>query len=133
MRRIENLLCWQCGRSLDDCPQPIGRRDQCPGCGADLHVCRFCVSYAPRRALACEQPLEETPGDKTRSNYCDWFEPRPDAFQGGGDARAEQSRRDLEALFGLSAGSDQAGAGSDAEAARKGLADLFGEDPDAKS
>lgn len=123
VRKIEDLQCWQCGRSLDDLPQPFGRRDACPGCGSDLHVCRLCASYDPGVAQACREPLEDTPADKTRSNYCEWFQPRPGAHPGSDPARA-RARDQLEDLFGMDSGSS---ARTPADA-RKGLADLFGDD-----
>ena len=124
MRKIDNLVCWGCGRSLDDLPQPLGRRDVCPGCGAELHVCRLCQSYDTRVANACREPLEDTPADKSRSNYCDLFVPRPEAYQGAGDGREQRSRAQLETLFGMEPGSSDRGS----EAARKGLSDLFGDE-----
>src|SRR5690606_39282520 len=46
----EPLLCWRCGESLAELTLPLSRRDECPKCRAELHVCRMCVHYAPRRS-----------------------------------------------------------------------------------
>ena len=40
-----NLACFRCGASLAALSLPLSRRDQCPDCSADLHVCKMCVYF----------------------------------------------------------------------------------------
>jgi len=98
-----SLQCWKCGASLAGVPLPLGLRESCPSCHAELHVCRMCRHYDPRRAAQCRELAADPVSDKVRANGCGWFVPRPDAYQGGGAAIAHNSRAALDALFGGSA------------------------------
>ncbi len=101
-------LCWQCGADLEALPRPYGRLARCPACRADLHVCRMCRHFDPTTAKQCREPMAEAVGDKTRANFCEWFQPRGDAYTG--EASRPKTRRELEALFGAG----DAGAGEPA-------------------
>jgi len=93
-----SLVCWKCGCGLDEVPQPLSRYAECLGCRAELHVCRMCRFYDTRVAQACREPMAEEVKDKTRANFCDYFEPRPDAYAGpDGPPTADAA---LSALFG---------------------------------
>jgi len=46
----------------------------------------MCRHYEPRRARQCRELAADEVRDKTRANFCGWFVPRPDAYQGGGAA-----------------------------------------------
>ena len=96
----EALQCWKCGASLAALALPLGRRDQCPSCRAELHVCRLCRFFDPRVAQQCREPMAEDVRGKERANFCGYFVPRPDAYRGGGAAVARGDRRALDALFG---------------------------------
>jgi hypothetical protein len=95
-----SLVCWKCGASLAGMPLPLGLRDVCPSCRAELHVCRLCRHFDPSRAGQCRELAAERVADKTRVNDCGWFVPRPEAYRGGGAAMAQASRSALDALFG---------------------------------
>lgn len=95
---IDNLVCWKCGAALSDLPQPLGRRAECPACRAEQHVCRLCRHYDSGRAKQCREGAADEVLDKTRANFCDWFQPRPGAFSQ--DKRDADARSKLEALFG---------------------------------
>ncbi len=93
------ILCWKCGASLAALSLPFGRRDECPACRAELHVCRMCRFYDTRKARSCAEPVAEEVTDKTRSNFCGYFQAAAGAWQPhSGDA--DQARAALEALFG---------------------------------
>ena len=64
--------CFQCGREYDSPRQP-GRSETCP-CGADLRVCRNCVSYDPRVAEHCQDRRVQEIIVADRGNYCEWFQ-----------------------------------------------------------
>jgi hypothetical protein len=101
-----DLCCWKCGAPLAGLMLPLGRRDQCPGCHAELHVCSMCRHYDPRRAKQCRELAADEVRDKTRANFCGWFVPRADAYQGGGAAIKHGGRAALDALFGESGPKD---------------------------
>lgn len=77
----------------------IGRRETCPRCNRDLHVCLCCRFYAPGAYNDCREPQAERVVIKDRSNFCDFF-----AFRDGSSlaapANGRSSSRDrLESLF----------------------------------
>ena len=133
------LSCWKCGSGLEDVPVPLRRRDECPACAADLHVCRMCEFYDTSVAKSCREPVAEEVTDKERANFCDYFRSRSGLRAAGGVGDAAAARAQLDALFGIDAGSADAGPATDAETlkerkraaadeARRKLEDLFGGD-----
>ncbi len=89
--------CWSCGREL--LAADLGREQCCSGCGKSTRVCRNCRHYAPGRPNDCLEPMAEPVLDKTKANFCEFFEPTP---QPGGSSQqaSEQAVRDAaEALF----------------------------------
>lgn len=105
-----SLRCYRCGESLERLSLPLARLDACPACSVDLHVCRMCVYYQPTAPDGCTEEDADVVTEKARANFCDYFRPSPDAFDGTlltGDRRA---RADLAALFG-----DEPETGGDAD------------------
>jgi len=120
-------------------PTPLRHRDECPACGADLHVCRMCEFYDRSVAKSCREPVAEEVTDKERAQFCDYFRAQTGVLAAGGVSEAERARSQLEAMFGIESNAgDQAAAGgaetlverkrAKAEAARKQLDALFGSD-----
>ena len=64
--------CWKCGQEYKLSGSP-GRSESCL-CGADLKVCRNCVSYDPRVAYQCRDRRAEPVEEKHVANYCEYFE-----------------------------------------------------------
>lgn len=125
----EILQCWQCGASLVDVVLPFRRLECCPGCEAELHVCRMCRFYAPDLRDQCAEEMAEEVRNKESANFCDYFKPRPGAHQARAeDPRARTARAQLDDLF-ESPGDDATGpdvAGADAgDRVRQRLKDLF--------
>jgi hypothetical protein len=139
----ESLSCWKCGTPLEAVLLPIGRRDECPACGADLHACRMCEFYDPAVSKSCREPMADEVEEKERANFCDYFRATPRPAAAGGGTEAEAARAKLQRLFGGKAGfGDEAGGTSgalerearaaqskardEAAAARERLDKLFG-------
>ena len=99
------LVCWKCGASLEDLPQPLGRRAECPACGAELHVCRLCRHYDTAKAKQCRELAADEIKNKTRANFCEWFQARAVAYAGS-TSSASGGRSALEDLFGGPAARD---------------------------
>jgi hypothetical protein len=125
-----NLVCWKCGESISAIPQPIGRRDACPACHADLHVCRMCEFYDLRVSKACREPVADEVKDKERTNFCDYFRVKPEAYQVTSTSEAEAAKAQLEALFGGRPDESKQDDSqlSEADAAREKLEQLFKKD-----
>ena len=94
--------CFKCAKALD-VPARVGRGDECPGCGADLKVCRNCRFYDPSAYNECAEPQADRVVDKEKANFCDYFEFREGE---GGDGPSkektaeEKARDELGKLFG---------------------------------
>ena len=70
-----SFFCFKCEKELEITePQRVGRREACPGCHADLHVCRNCRHYDSKAYNECREPQAERVLDKENSNFCDYFE-----------------------------------------------------------
>ena len=95
-----NLACLRCGASLSDLSLPLSRRDQCPHCSADLHVCRMCVHFDKSVPRQCREDGADDVTDKDRPNFCDWFKPSDKAFDASASGAADAARDTLAALFG---------------------------------
>ncbi|MDH5456444.1 MAG: hypothetical protein OEY37_10255 [Gammaproteobacteria bacterium] len=95
-----NLACLRCGASLAALSLPLSRRDQCPACSADLHVCKMCLYFDRSVPRQCREDGAEDVTDKDRPNFCDWFKPSDRAFDPSASAEAEAAKDALAALFG---------------------------------
>ena len=81
-----------------DLPDPIGRRETCPGCGADLHACVQCEFYDPSAPNQCREPEADRVLSKEQANFCELFRlSREAGANRQGEADAARAR--LEALF----------------------------------
>jgi hypothetical protein len=100
MMITHDLVCWKCGASLAALSLPLMRRDECPACHAELHVCRMCRDYDEHVAKKCREPTAEEVSDKTRANFCDHFAPRPGAYVAPDTGAATRARTELDRLFG---------------------------------
>jgi hypothetical protein len=116
------LVCWKCGGSLAMLPLPLSRMAECPACKAELHVCRMCLYYEAHTTRRCSEIRAEEVINKERSNYCDWFKPRLNAFDAAQLRKATGAKSKLDALFG---GKEEAGDTSDP--AREAVERLFGD------
>jgi len=95
----DSPLCWKCGASLAALSLPFSRHDYCHQCRAELHVCKQCRFYDVSVAKQCREPVAEEVRDKSRANYCDYFEVAMNAWTPPTSA-ADEARAALEKLFG---------------------------------
>lgn len=115
------LSCWKCGSALNGVPMPLSRLSECLLCHAELHVCRMCRFYDPKLRQGCREDRAEHVQEKLRANFCEFFQPKPDAYEAVDDAPAQAARARLDALF---AGKEPP-AGRSSEAPQSELDDLF--------
>ena len=95
-----HIACYRCGESLADLSLPLSRRDQCPQCSADLHVCKMCRHFDAGVVRQCREDGAEDVTEKERPNFCDWFVPSENAFDPHQKADADAAKSALDALFG---------------------------------
>lgn len=91
-------LCFHCKQGIEATGK-VGRREVCPGCGKDLHVCWNCRFYDPRTYNECHEPQAERVIDKDRSNFCEYFSFREGAPETGRPAAEPATKEKLAALF----------------------------------
>lgn len=89
--------CWHCGHPLGAEDYP--RTGECPQCRRQTHVCRNCRFYRPGLHNDCQEPVAEAVTDKTRANFCDYFQPNPLAPDTRQTPEAEDLLAAAEALF----------------------------------
>jgi len=92
------FICFSCKTEIA-LGHPPGRRDECPKCGADLHVCRNCRHYDSAAYNECREPSAEVVREKERSNFCDFFQPADPRGAGATVDRQKDLRSAAEALF----------------------------------
>ena len=69
-------FCWSCGNEQIfevKVGIKVGRRDSCPHCGTDLHVCKNCQHYEPSVHNQCREPEAAFIRDREVSNFCTHF------------------------------------------------------------
>jgi len=107
------LVCWKCGASLAEVPIPLARLSECLACAAELHVCRLCEFFDLKVAKQCREPVAEGVKEKDRANFCDYFNPRPDAYVAADESEAGKAKEGLTTLFaGDGRGKDDSPAGA---------------------
>ncbi|MEN8109004.1 MAG: hypothetical protein ABFS22_13490 [Pseudomonadota bacterium] len=116
--------CWKCGESLPDLLLPLPRHEECPHCRAQLHVCRMCGFFDPAAPQQCREPVADNVFDKTRANFCGYFQINPNAFDESPDQTAA-SRSELDALFGDASSESAAVADTAEDALRNQLEAMF--------
>lgn len=129
--KADKLVCWQCGGSLHEVRRPVRHGARCPSCRADLHVCRQCRHYAPKARGECDHERADRVIDKSSANYCTHFRPARGAHRDASDPRRDRARDELADLFGLAPDSQPAAPDKQAEVvenSRRQLDDLFGID-----
>ncbi len=87
--------CFACKKEI--APElPIGRREECPHCGADLHVCKNCQFYDVGSYNECKESSASIVREKDRSNFCDYFQWQNKFY---GDDKAKDLLAAAESLF----------------------------------
>ncbi|MFV8259335.1 hypothetical protein ACNQKP_16130 [Bdellovibrio bacteriovorus] len=91
-----SLHCFSCNKELTF-PGNVGRRDECPHCRADVHVCKNCEHYDPKVYNECRETQADVVREKDRANFCDYFAPRKGASSA--EDKKAALRAAAEALF----------------------------------
>ena len=94
--------CWSCGNEQIfevKVGVKVGRKDECPHCGADLHVCKNCALYDPSLHNQCREPEAAFIRDREAGNFCTHFDFKDrDAPQAQDDSVAKAKAK-LDTLF----------------------------------
>ena len=109
---------------MPDLLLPLPRHEECPHCRVQLHVCRMCEFFDAVAPQQCREPVADHVSDKSRANFCGYFNVNPHAFTTPPD-QADASHRKLEALFGDAAAGSSAKADATEDALQDELEQLF--------
>ena len=90
-------VCRACKKELS-IGREVGRKDECPFCGADLHACLNCKFHDRSASRQCREPLAEPVKEKEKANFCDYFV-FAEASTGALAAETDKERKELEGLF----------------------------------
>lgn len=90
------LICFKCSQEMTFSGIP-GRREECPQCRSDVHVCKNCEHYDPKVYNECRETSADVVREKDRANFCDYFSPRKGGT--GTIDKAAALRAAAEALF----------------------------------
>ncbi len=93
--------CCKCGEKIEyPSGSPVGKRDTCPKCDADLHCCRNCRYYDPGKHNQFAETQAEWVRYKEEANFCDYFSPNPILMARGGSASAPaDAKKKFDSLF----------------------------------
>lgn len=92
------MFCHHCKKEIPVLDR-VGRRDTCPHCGRDAHVCLNCDHYDPKSYNECRENQADRVLDKDRSNFCDYFSFAKGGQSGSGSDPQAEAKKKLEALF----------------------------------
>jgi DNA-directed RNA polymerase subunit RPC12/RpoP len=92
----KTYTCYQCGQKLT--LSDYGRGDVCPGCRFDTRVCKNCEHFDASLNNQCRETQAERVVEKTRSNFCDYFQPTS-RTESGLESKRDALLRAAEALF----------------------------------
>jgi hypothetical protein len=64
--------CHACGKEVVP-SDPVGRKDACPHCRAELRCCLNCLYHEPAAYNACRESQADRVLEKDRANFCEFF------------------------------------------------------------
>jgi hypothetical protein len=92
-------VCHHCGREVK-LLTALQRTDSCATCLSDLKCCLNCRFFDPAASHECREPQADWVTEKTRANFCEFFEFRETTrLSEKGSQESAQSARD--AFFNL--------------------------------
>lgn len=126
----DTFECWQCGAKLKDVILPMSRREECPQCRADQHVCKMCI-HLDNKGF-CREVRAEDQSDREKANFCDYFSPANNVFVQKDLKKAQDAKARLAELFGdpveeTQTASDAQKPLTPAEIAEQKLRDMLGD------
>ena len=66
-------ICHHCSRELT-LAAPVERTSSCPYCFSDLKCCQNCRFFDPGFNNQCREPQAEWCPEKSKANFCEFFE-----------------------------------------------------------
>ncbi len=89
--------CHACNKEISG-DLKVGRKDECPFCGADLRCCLNCVFYDRAVSKQCRETVTELVREKEKANFCEYFVFAENGIAGANEGNA-LARKKLDDLF----------------------------------
>lgn len=99
MEEGPSLRCFNCSQLISLLPGPVGRRESCSSCGADVRVCKNCAHYDTSKYNDCNEPNAERVVDKEKANFCDLFRVRSRTSESSSSDAKQSALAALDNLF----------------------------------
>lgn len=90
------MICHFCKRDIPGVGK-IHRRDNCPFCENDLHICFNCDFFDEKLYNKCKESNAEFVGEKDKANFCEYF--HASKQKGSFIKKSQNARKNLEELF----------------------------------
>jgi hypothetical protein len=94
------MYCFRCVTEIALAgDRKVGRKEECPKCGADLHVCKNCIHFDVKAYNECRESSADRVLDKDKSNFCDYFSPTENKPGSPALSRTGSAKKKLDDLF----------------------------------
>ncbi len=90
--------CALCGGSVD-VGREMSRKEECPSCGGDLHICLNCRFYSKTAHNKCIETKAEFQRTRDKANFCDYFQFKEGGAGGGPDDSKDSAKKAFDDLF----------------------------------
>jgi hypothetical protein len=91
------ITCHAC-KSVYQSESKIGRERLCPSCGIALHACLNCRFHDKLAHHQCRENQAENVQDKKFGNFCEYFDPKPQAASSP-KSSLDEARKKWDDLF----------------------------------
>ena len=84
--------CALCGAAVE-IGRELSRKEECPRCRGDLHICLNCRFYSESAHNKCTEPRAEFQRVRDKANFCDYFKYKEGGSGGGGTDDAKSAAK----------------------------------------
>ena len=84
--------CAHCGKDVEGA-RDMSRKETCPSCSADLHVCLNCRFYSDTSHNKCTEPKSDFQRSRDKANFCDYFQYKEGPAGGGASPDVKDSAK----------------------------------------
>ncbi len=85
-------ICALCGKEVE-VGREVSRKEECPSCGGDLHICLNCRFYSETAHNKCNEPRADFQRSRDKANFCDYFKFKEGGSGGGGSDDAKDAAK----------------------------------------
>ncbi len=90
--------CALCGSAVE-AGREMSRKETCPSCSGDLHICLNCRFYSEAAHNKCIETKAEFQRSRDKANFCDYFQFNEGGAGGGSDDSKDSAKKAFDDLF----------------------------------